>query len=60
MGPRTSGCLKRHSRRWSGGQGYAIKTFKVNKGQCCEVYGEKDGKNVEHGFNPETSARVEK
>jgi hypothetical protein len=22
-------------------QGYAIKTFKVNKGQCYEVYGEK-------------------
>lgn len=42
------------------GQGYAIKTFKVNKGQCYEVYGKKDGKNVEHWFNPETGARVEK
>jgi hypothetical protein len=39
-------------------QGYAIKTFKVNKGQCYEVYGKKDGKNVEHFFNPETGARV--
>lgn len=42
------------------GQGCAIKTFKVNKGQCYEEYGKKDGKNVEHGFNPETGARVEK
>jgi|GEM_PF-1078072 hypothetical protein len=33
-------------------QGYAIKTFKVNKGQCYEVYGKKDGQNVEHWFNP--------
>jgi hypothetical protein len=41
-------------------QGYAIKTFKVNKGQCYEVYGKKDGKNVEHWFNPETGARVTK
>jgi hypothetical protein len=41
-------------------QGYAIKTFKVNKGQCYEVYGTKDGKNVEHWFNPETGARVMK
>jgi hypothetical protein len=42
------------------GQVCAIKTFKVKKGQCYEVYGKKDGKNVEHGFNPETGARVEK
>lgn len=41
-------------------QGYSIKTFKVNKGQCYEVYGKKDGKNVEHWFNPETGARVTK
>lgn len=41
-------------------QGYAIKNFKVNKGQCYEVYGKKDGKNVEHFFNPETGAQVTK
>jgi hypothetical protein len=29
-------------------KGYAIKTFKVNKGQCYEVYGKKDSKNIEH------------
>ena len=40
--------------------GYAIKTFKVNKGQCCELYGKRDGQNVEHWFNPETGARVTK
>jgi hypothetical protein len=39
-------------------KGYSIKTFKVNKGQCYEVYGKKDGKNVEHFFNPETGAPV--
>ena len=27
-------------------QGYQIKTFKVNKGQCYEIYGIKDGKKV--------------
>ena len=42
------------------GQGYTIKQFKVNKGQCYEVYGKKDGKNVEHWFNPETGAQVTK
>ncbi len=39
-------------------QGYKIKLFKVNKGQCYEIYGKKDGKNVEHYFNPETGARL--
>ena len=39
-------------------QGYAIKTFKVNKGQCYEIYGMKDGKKVEHWFDPATGARV--
>ena len=27
---------------------------------CYEVYGKKDGKNVEHWFNPETGAQVTK
>lgn len=40
--------------------GYTIKNFKVNKGQCYEVYGMKDGKKVEHWFNPETGERVTK
>ncbi len=39
-------------------KGYAVKQFKVNKGQCYEVYGKKDGKNVEHWFNRETGAQV--
>ena len=39
-------------------QGYKIKTFKVNKGQCYEIYGIKDGKKVEHWFDPATGARV--
>lgn len=41
-------------------QGYQIKTFKVNKGQCYEVYGIKDGKKVEHFFDPATGAQVTK
>lgn len=41
-------------------QGYTIKTFKVNKGQCYEIYGMKDGKKVEHWFDPATGARVTK
>ncbi|WP_291012147.1 PepSY domain-containing protein [Hydrogenophaga sp.] len=39
-------------------QGYTIKTFKVNKGQCYEIYGMKDGKKVEHWFDPATGAQV--
>ena len=39
-------------------QGYKIKTFKVNKGQCYEIYGTKDGRKVEHWFDPATGARV--
>ena len=39
-------------------QGYTIKTFKVNKGQCYEIYGMKDGQKVEHWFDPATGARV--
>lgn len=39
-------------------QGYQIKTFKINKGQCFEIYGMKDGKKVEHWFDPATGARV--
>ncbi len=42
------------------GQGYQIKTFKVNKGQCYEIYGIKDGKKVEHFFDPATGAQVTK
>jgi hypothetical protein len=41
-------------------QGYQIKTFKVNKGQCYEIYGIKDGKKVEHWFDPATGAQVTK
>lgn len=41
-------------------QGYQIKTFKVNKGQCYEIYGTKDGKKVEHFFDPATGAQVTK
>ncbi len=42
------------------GQGYQIKTFKVNKGQCYEIYGIKDGKKIEHFFDPATGAQVTK
>ena len=39
------------------GQGYQIKTFKVSKGKCYEIYGlDKNGKKVEIYFNPETGA----
>ena len=38
------------------GQGYVIKTFKVNGGKCYEIYGTKDGKKTEAWFNPETGA----
>lgn len=41
-------------RKMAEGQGYVIKTFKVNKGQCYEIYGTKDGKKTEAWFNPET------
>lgn len=37
-------------------QGYQIKTFKVTKGQCYEIYGrDKAGKKVEIYFNPVTA-----
>ena len=40
-------------------QGYKIKTFKVNKGKCYEIYGtDKDGKKTEAWFNPETGASL--
>jgi len=41
--------------------GYKIKTFKVTKGDCYEVYGhDKDGKRVEIYFDPETGAVLER
>ncbi len=41
-------------------QGYQIKTFKVSKGKCYEIYGfDKAGKKVEIYFNPETAAVLE-
>ncbi len=40
-------------------QGYQIKTFKVSKGQCYEIYGfDKDGKKVEIYFDPQTGAVI--
>ena len=42
------------------GQGYNIKTFKVSKGKCYEIYGtDTGGKKVEIYFNPETAAVLE-
>lgn len=42
-------------------QGFKIKTFKVSKGKCYEIYGvDKDGKKVEIYFNPATGAEVER
>lgn len=41
-------------------QGYQIKTFKVSKGQCYEIYGtDKTGKKVEIYFDPATAAVLE-
>ncbi len=42
------------------GQGYKIKTFKVSKGKCYEIYGtDKNGKKVEIYYNPETAEAME-
>jgi Peptidase propeptide and YPEB domain len=41
-------------------KGYQIKTFKVSKGECYEIYGfDKDGKKVEIYFDPATAAILE-
>ena len=41
-------------------QGYQIKTFKVSKGKCYEIYGtDKAGKKVEIYFDPATGAVAE-
>lgn len=41
-------------------QGYTIKTFKVSKGECYEIYGfDKAGKKVEIYFDPSTAAPLE-
>ena len=41
-------------------KGYQIKTFKVSKGQCYEIYGfDKAGKKVEIYFDPVTAAVLE-
>lgn len=41
-------------------QGYKIKTFKVSKGQCYEIYGfDKTGKKVEIYFDPVTGGVLE-
>lgn len=41
-------------------QGYQIKTFKVTKGNCYEIYGhDKTGKKVEIYFDPVTAAVLE-
>ena len=42
-------------------QGYQIKTFKVSKGKCYEIYGlDKNGKKVEIYFDPATGAELER
>lgn len=41
-------------------KGYQIKTFKVSKGECYEIYGfDKAGKKVEIYFDPATAAILE-
>ena len=41
-------------------QGYQIKTFKVSKGQCYEIYGfDKAGQKVEIYFDPATGKPIE-
>ena len=42
-------------------QGYQIKTFKVSKGKCYEIYGmDKAGQKVEIYFDPATGAELER
>ncbi|MER2553801.1 MAG: PepSY domain-containing protein [Thauera sp.] len=42
-------------------QGYTIKTFKVSKGNCYEIYGfDKEGRKVEIYFDPATAAELER
>ena len=42
-------------------QGYQIRTFKVSKGKCYEIYGlDKAGKKVEIYFDPATGAELER
>lgn len=42
-------------------QGYTIKTFKVSKGQCYEIYGvDKGNKKVDIYFDPATAAELER
>ena len=41
-------------------KGYQIKTFKVSKGQCYEIYGtDKAGKKVEIYFDPVSGQALE-
>lgn len=41
-------------------QGYQIKTFKVSKGKCYEIYGkDKAGKKVEIYFDPSNGTPIE-
>lgn len=41
-------------------QGYQIKTFKVSRGKCYEIYGtDKAGKKVEIYFDPATGVPME-
>jgi hypothetical protein len=55
-----SGCPKPRSRRGLEEKGYQIKTFKVSKGECYEIYGfDKAGKKVEIYFDPATAAVLE-
>ncbi|MGN6828272.1 PepSY domain-containing protein [Paucibacter sp. M5-1] len=42
-------------------QGYQIKTFKISKGRCYEIYGhDKDGRKVEIYFDPASAAVLER
>ncbi|HET9579732.1 MAG TPA: PepSY domain-containing protein [Usitatibacter sp.] len=42
-------------------QGYQVKTFKVSKGKCYEIYGfDKEGRKVEIYFDPATGAELER
>jgi hypothetical protein len=42
-------------------QGYQIKTIKVSKGRCYEIYGhDKAGKKVEIYFDPASAAVLER
>lgn len=40
--------------------GGVVKTFKINDGNCYEIYGSQDGTNFEVFFDPNTAIELER